>query len=723
MSGKCPSLPTSSPKKCVVTFHTQNDRSNEPPPQPRVRKVTTIVNTVGVIVRTTVSDIAVWVMTACTEVIIPKSNNHHMFLNFNVGTWIIVGIYPDSTIASFSPWPLILKAYETRLYQGCVQVKLKEPELGHLKVSLDRDFSAESYFIPGFGRVTGNLLNRSYIERTKEILTCWIQYCPDAGNGYHWFISAPDGASIDDSGFNEKELTSISDFLRNRQNYTDVEHCPNNSVLRHFGFVSEVEELKKYIHCWSPNVPIETDHSAKIPQPPKHREVESEMLPPLIGQWIQYDVKPLTDESYCKMKFRQRLNIQEYLPINSPSGIGIVFTYRTVRVMVSCILVKSTDHPMIYKLPTFGFVVDPKSSLVSGSHMQLVLEKTPQNLRKRSGICWRVIDSLIVTESDVTVEKIREVLVENVPLKDSMELSHFAPIEKPLSQHLKSTATTNSIGVNSSNSRLSSSKYQSTSQQINNNEQRREYFTGCNIQISSSPHSTRNSRFMSKPKQILQGDHLEGHALVEKVQHNNKSGILWCFEQIASVHFIYDEFDLNVGDYAFVKLEKRTDPLLIATGNGFRWMLKSAVKKAPPFKCHVEKYQIYIEDQVIYVGIDSQKRPYFRSANFPNVVDCDNQIIGPTGGLRYHVTLLRRKVPSVTNPFTHRYQWSIYALQSVVAINPHQFIPNMHRAYVGRNNFNLANATPVFESPRTSTFSDESSKSSTPKSLTPPSEG
>ncbi|CAL2040595.1 unnamed protein product [Caenorhabditis brenneri] len=661
-----------------------------------------------------------WVMTACTEKIIPKSNNHHMFLNFNVGTWIIVGIYPDSTIASFSPWPLILKAYETRLYQGCVQIKLKEPELAHLKVSLDRVFSAESYFIPGFGRVTGNLLNRSYLERTKENLTCWIQYCPDAENGYRWFISS-DGTSIDESYFDEKELTSISDFLHNKQKYTDVEQCPSNSVVRHFGFVSEVEDLKKYIHCWSPNVSIETDHTAKIPQPPKHREVESELLPPLIGQWIQYDVKPLADENYCKMKSRRRLSIHEYLPINSPSGIGVVFTYRTVRVMVSCILVKSTDHPMIYKLPLFGFVVDPKSSLVSGSHMQLVLEKTSQNLRKRSGACWRVIDSLVVTESDVTVEKIKEVSVENVPLKDSMELSHFVQIEKPSSQYQKSAATKNSIGTNSSNSRLASSKYQPASQHINNNnEQCGEYYTGCNIQLLSSPHLARNSRVMSKQKQSLQGDHLEAHALVEKIQQNNKSGILWCFEQTTSVHFIYDECDLNVGDYVHVKLEKRTDPLLMATGPGFRWMLRSATKQAPPFKCNVDKNQIYIEDQVIFAGIDSQKKPYFRSANFPSVSDCDNQIISPTGGLRYYVTLHRRKVPNVSY---HRYQWSVYAVQEVVAINQHPFIPNIHRAYVSRNSFNLANTTPVFESGRTCTFSEESSKSSSPNSFSPPLDG
>lgn len=718
MSGKCPSLPTGSPKKCVVTFHTQNDRSNEPPPQPRVRKVTTIINTLGVIVRSTPSEIAVWVMTACAEKIIPKSNNHHMFLNFNVGTWIIVGIYPDSSIASFSPWSLILKPYETRLYQGSVQIKLNQPECAPVKVS---PVFGERYHIRGFGSVFGNLLNRRYLEKSKENLSCWLQYYWDPANGSHWFISVSDDTSTNDIGFNEKELSSILDFLRSRQNFNNVEHYQNNSVARHFGFVSEAEELRKYVQCWSPNVPLETDHTAKIPQPPKHKEVESEMLPPLIGQWIQYDMKPPEKESDCKTKSRQRLSIPEYLPINSPSGIGVVFTDRTVRVMISCVLVKSTDHPMVYKLPLFGFVIDSKSSLVSGSHMQLVLEKNPQTLRKRSGACWKVIDSMVVKESDVTIEKIREILVEIVPLKDSMDLSNFVAFEKSSSVHPKSCFTTNSIGANSSNPRVTNSKYQNASQQISVNEQRRDYYTGSNIQVLSSPHSARNSRYPFKQKAHLSGDNLEGHALIEKVQQNNKSGILWCFEQRTSVHFIYDEFDMNVGDYAYVKLEKRTDPLL-TTGTGFRWMLKSATRKTPTFKCHVDKNQLYVEDHVTYNGTDNQKRHVYRSTSFPSVVDFDNHIISPTAGLYYHVTLQRRKVQNPINSSVSRFQWLVYAVHGAVASNPQQYAPNIHRNYVGRHSFNSVNPTSVLESLRPGTFSEESSKSSSPNSSTPPSD-
>lgn len=76
MSGtKVPSLPKGKEKPCVVTFATQSDRSNEPPPQPRVRKVTTIINTLGVVVRNTTTEIGVWVFTSCVEVSFPRSNS------------------------------------------------------------------------------------------------------------------------------------------------------------------------------------------------------------------------------------------------------------------------------------------------------------------------------------------------------------------------------------------------------------------------------------------------------------------------------------------------------------------------------------------------------------------------------------------------------------------------------------------------------------------------
>lgn len=47
---------------------------------------------------------------------------------------MIVGLYPDATVASCSPWPLILKAYEMSVSYGTVFMKRKASELCHEKV-------------------------------------------------------------------------------------------------------------------------------------------------------------------------------------------------------------------------------------------------------------------------------------------------------------------------------------------------------------------------------------------------------------------------------------------------------------------------------------------------------------------------------------------------------------------------------------------------------------
>ena len=91
---------------------------------------------------------------------------------------------------------------------------------------------------------------------------------------------------------------------------------------------------------------------------------------------------------------------------------------------------KGTDRPKLYHLPLFGIVIDQRMALVSGTHMQLIIEKTTPKIRKSSGICWKVIDSVIVNVADATVEKIKDMLIEIIPIRDSMESCHLVPIEK-----------------------------------------------------------------------------------------------------------------------------------------------------------------------------------------------------------------------------------------------------------------------------------------------------
>lgn len=117
---------------------------------------------------------------------------------------------------------------------------------------------------------------------------------------------------------------------------------PSNSIARHAGFVTEVFPQKNYLYCWSPQVSLEADHTAKFPQPPKHREVDSPMLSPLVGQWIQFDVQSKDLDKYMSTRSGYRLSIQEYLPINSPCGVGVVQCGKIVRVRKiypKCILI------------------------------------------------------------------------------------------------------------------------------------------------------------------------------------------------------------------------------------------------------------------------------------------------------------------------------------------------------------------------------------------------
>ncbi|EFP08523.1 hypothetical protein CRE_15561 [Caenorhabditis remanei] len=680
----CPSVPTGPSKPTIIKFNTQNDRMNEPPPQPRVRKVTTIINTLGVIVKDSATDFIVWVFTACEEKCFPKTNKH-MFMSFQVGTWIIVGIYPDGTVASFSPWSLLLNAYETRVYQGQLQMKRLVSELHHEKS--ESQLTAEFYYISGFGRVLVASTYRQQLEELNDNLSIWVQYCGGVVKDCCWIMYCFDGKNRANSGFTDKELRDIAEFIQDRRLNTDAMTCTNKFVARNMGLLTEINSNKNIMHCWSPHVSMEADHCVKIPQPPRNREIDSPLLQPVIGQWIQFDVQSKDIDEYIEMRPGFRLNISEYLPINSPCGIGVVHVNRIVRVAISCILVKGTDHPKLYHLPLFGIVIDQRMALVSGTHMQLIIEKTTPKIRKSSGICWKVIDSVIVNVTDATVEKIKDMLIEIIPIRDSMESCHLVPIEKSHSSMQSKPFLVQQVipvGTSSVNSGITSLKYQQPQQHIPYHDSRRDYYIGNSIQLPSNYNPSRNGRYSTKARQwssmSYTGETMEGNALVEKVNQGLKSGILWFFDHSMSVHFLYDDFKLHVGDYAHVKVEQIADPL---SAMGFRWKWKSGSRKTPPFACFVDKNQIYVEDQLVYCGLNRQNWPMYKSSNFPCILDVDGFIVNPT-----------------------RYHWTIFSLRNTHQLSTDLFIPqsNYQRSFGSRQAKNL----PVTEFVKSSTSSDHS---------------
>ena len=107
----CPSVPTGPSKPTIIKFNTQNDRMNEPPPQPRVRKVTTIINTLGVIVKDSATDFIVWVFTACEEKCFPKTDKH-MFMVRHWFCRIIPQVF--SIFTEFSSWNLDYRRHLSR---------------------------------------------------------------------------------------------------------------------------------------------------------------------------------------------------------------------------------------------------------------------------------------------------------------------------------------------------------------------------------------------------------------------------------------------------------------------------------------------------------------------------------------------------------------------------------------------------------------------------------
>ncbi|CAO4374140.1 unnamed protein product [Caenorhabditis nigoni] len=706
-AAKCPSLPTDPLAPCTVTFVTQNDRANEPPPQPRVRKVTTIINTLGIIVEDNDTEVGVWVFTACEKKFFPKADQH-MFIGIHLGTWIIVGIYPDGTVASYSPWPLLLQAYETKVIENQLLLKICASDMHHEKTvrydevvapckvdastkffERDPQLTAEFYKIPGLGRVLAPTVFRSNLEDKNGRLSIWIQYCGRVVRECSWMVFYLEEKSHDGNEYREKELRVISEFIKEKRSQLEILRCPDKYMSRNLGLITEVHSNKHTLNFWSPFVPIETDHTARIPQPPKHREVESPMLDPMIGQWIQFDVHSKDLEKYIGTKPGFRLQVQEYLPVNSPCGIGVVNVNKTIRVAVSCILVTGTDHPMLYQLPTFGFVIDRNSTLVSGAHMQLILEKISPKLRRSSSACWSVISSKVVNFSDVTVEKVKDMQTEAIPLKDAMEPCSVISIEKQ--NHSSQSKPQQALQVQavpmlsaSVNTGITMLKYQQPQSQIQYLHQGRDYYIGNTIRLPSN-YSSSTKKF-TKSRVFLENT-LEGHAIVEKYIPERQAGILWLFDNFnTSVHFIYDEFEFEIGDYVYVKLEKKSDPMQQL---GFRWLWKSGVKKEAPFNCRVNKNQIYIETKVTLGTPNRQNRTTYTSKHFPTVLDVDSCISTPTAGVTYSAVIYRKRI---TDPVTDigRFQWTIYALQGT----SYMVADYYHSNYQFHNRSNLKNVPP-----------------------------
>lgn len=437
------------------------------------------------------------------------------------------------------------------------------------------------------------------------------------------------------------------------------------------------------------------------------------MLSPLVGQWIQFDVQSKDLDKYMSTRSGYRLSIQEYLPINSPCGVGVVQCGKIVRVMISCILVKSTDHPMLFELQMFGPVIDKKSSLISGAFMQIVLEKTSSRIRRMSGVCWRVIYSLIVSGAENMVENSQSVRIEAISQRDAMETSHIIPIEKPSN----SGTITNNTGV-------TTLKYQQPHQNPHYQEQRRDYYMGNNIQIQTAYNSTQLRKYQPKPKKFSSytGESLEGHALVEKIMAHAKTGILWFFDNYnSSVHFIFDDFELNVGDYAYVKLIQKKEETAHLQ---FRWKWISGTKKLSPFNCRIDLFQLFIEEQVSYKSKDMLNRNTYTSKNFPIIFDADGIIKNPIPGAIYCVVILRKKIQvTQTESPTHKYQWIIDSAQSNPFIITEYYNPHnaFNRSFIASKQFSSSAALST-DSKKGSSGSEKSSTSPPLKSLTPPSD-
>ncbi|CAI2350760.1 unnamed protein product [Caenorhabditis sp. 36 PRJEB53466] len=710
-SSSGPSILEDNQKPCVVTFVTQNDRLNEPPPQPRVRKVTTVINTLAVVIRDTPTELGVWVMTACVHKSIPKTHPH-LFVDFRLGTWMIVGIYPDGTVASFSPWPLVLNAYQTFVGNGVVSVAKSTLDLKYeTTVTLgeylknhgtvnpndysvyDQGKCVDYWLIPGFGRVLAHCsfqVNHQTIRERNQHRNIWLSWCGEGTQQCCWAMHSIDNEQPE--MFSEQDLRDCLEFIRNREIATDYPPATSRVVARHFGLITEICESKKILFCWSPKASIESDHTVWIPQPPKQREIESPPLVPLIGQWLQFDLQSKDVEKYMTSKFGSKLLIQEYLPITSPAGVGVTHTNNVVRVVLSCILVKGTDHPLLFELPYYGIVIAQKNTLVSGAHMQLVLEKMSTQIVKISGVCWKVISSIAVNPKDVKVEKMQELLVHYIPLRDSMETSVLVQgeIKTQTLTSLKHSAQNSSTSSNMTTARtgplVTTLKYQQPHHQYF--QEAREYFHPRTIRMSANdvlPMYDRPWQAKRKLQQEFSGATLEAHALVEKTHSQKLSGILWIFENAASLFFYHSEdVSLNIGEYYSVKLVQVIDP---QSKNGFRWTWMSGTRKPAPFQHHVDRGCLIIQETLNFIGVDKHKRVTFRGMYFPNVLDVHSVIQNPACNLLYHVTITRMKVHCLPYNENGSFHWVVSStlfLQAAPLQQKHRHHQHLYQAYPSR---------------------------------------
>lgn len=705
---------------------------NEPPPQPRVRKITTVINTLGVVVRDSATEITVWVWTACEEKSFPKTNKH-MFMGFKLGTWLIVGIYPDGTIASFSPWSLVLKAYETKVSHDQVFIKICSTEMHHEKTvrysevvgyvyntttnisyfECEPQLTAEFYVIPGFGRVLVASSLRTHVE--SHNLNVWVQYCQGTVKGCSWIMTSIESTLEDSEAVPENDLRFIAEFIKVKRLKVEVILCPDKYASRNLGILIDMHSNRENLTCWSPFGPFEGDHYAKNPAYENHRELDSPLLDPIIGQWVQFDVLSKDLERYMGKKPGYRLSISEYLPINSPCGIGVLRSNRTIRIAVSCILVTGTDHSLLYELPTFGYVIDPKSSLVSGAHMQLIIEKTSWQIRRISGACWKVVSSMIVDPSDVTVEKTKDIRNEAIPLKHTMLPCKVVSESQPASTQTKGYSLLPAMPLvhGSTITGVVTLKYQQPHHQTPYHEPEKDYYAGNHIRLPVSySNSARSSRYVQKPAfkslSAYSEKILEVHGIVEKVSIETKSGILWVFDDFnASAHFIFDDFGFVMGNYVYATLEKQQD---LTTKAGYKWKWLGGVRKNAPFRCHIVNSQLYIETELECIS-DSYRRNQYRSPYFPTVIDVDNLISNPSIGTCYPAMVWRKKMPDFSQKddrlIKTKFVWSIFSLQNSLYAPKDTIHHNYGRSISNKLKSNISSMTEI----KRATSSDLSSVS------------
>ncbi|CAI5449591.1 unnamed protein product [Caenorhabditis angaria] len=531
--------------------------------QPRLRKVTTVSSSLGLVVQTTAEFLTIWILNTSKFMDIGHSD---VTSKFELGSWIKIGLFPTGELASLYPQPFIVSPHPTRIVEGKVEV-----------------FSTvgESYSIREKGCQFGKVgfrasLSHLLTKKSKETIGVWIRWltekeAKETTDKCQWEIVELDQNQTSDlEDFGDHEYRKFSEFIRNRierpRNYESrLSECPLKSTIRHFGLVTDTYENKSHFSVWSPGVSSEHDHLAKVPLDKESGLLFSE-YPPAPGQWLQYDLSPKDAEKYAMPKGGgNRFFIIEYMPINSPKGITVFQIGRYYRIILTCVLVKSTEDPLVYELPDFGYVLDRKSNLRSGAFMQLVLERLPHRTRKMYNLNWKIVGSKFIEVAKIDeIEATQSLITQLVPHYEAYEcctqmsndrITYYPVYRSPL-------------GSNNSQHRFP-----------------RNNFDGPAFMYENSKKKFNNST-------------VECTALVEKIDQIAKTAILWSFDAAANYHIVYnDSLDLDKGDMIYVTLQQKADQKSV---RGFRWSIQKYEKREPTYKCSILGNRVAIYEEMTF---------------------------------------------------------------------------------------------------------------------------